>query len=223
MITNYEINKTYNRFRGVRECVGDMNVLTSLTAFFLMDASYDNFRKKVKTLPLKHQAKQIASKISRTYDSFFTRFFAPFSLDQRIYLGDKSDALREYIANDVELARLAMMDCHNQEDYDTQKTLADIWLCNRFASEAQEFYERTWKKKGFKFHGILFTQPEIDKDIDGVVKYTLDLAEYLFRDVKDITEKHQRRFQACVDALTRKICEFLMMDYNNEIARKKNG
>ena len=217
MCTNKEINSVYNAFRGVHGTAGDMNVLTSLVHFFLLDASYDNFRKNVKTLPLKHENKRIVKKMQETYDAFFIRFFAPFSLDQRIYLGDKSDALREYIANDVELARLAMMDCHNQETSDTQKKLADIWICNRFASEAQEFYERTWKRKGFKFHGVIYTQPEIDKDIDGIVKYTRELAEYLFRDVKDITENHRRRFQSCVDALTRKICDWINNDYKQEI------
>ena len=219
-MTNFEINRTYNEYRGVKGTVGDMNVLTSLVHFFLLDASYDNFRKNVKTLPLKHENKRIVKKMQETYDTFFTKFFAPFSLDQRIYLGDKSDALREHIANDVERARLAMMDCCSEEPIEIQTEIANIWLCNRFASEAQVFYQKTWKKDGFKLRGILFTKPDTDKEIDGILKYSLELTERLFGRGEDVTPKHYEKFQACVAALTRKICEFLSNDYRQEIARK---
>ena len=161
-MTNQEINRTYNAFRGVHSFQGDINVLTGMTHYFLMDASYDNFKHRIATRKLKHKEKQLVSKMARAYDSFFTRFLAPFSLDQRIFLGDKSDALREHIANDVERARLAMMDCCDDCDLGTQTEIADIWLCNRFASEAQEFYQRVWKKDGFMLRGMLFTKPDTD-------------------------------------------------------------
>ena len=217
MCTNKEINSVYNAFRGVHGTAGDMNVLTSLVHFFLLDASYDNFRKNVKTLPLKHENKRIVKKMQETYDAFFIRFFAPFSLDQRIFLGDKSDALREHIANDVERARLAMMDCCDDCDLDTQTEIADIWLCNRFASEAQGFYQRVWKKDGFMLRGMLFTKPDTDKDIDAILKYTLQLTEALYGGGEDVTPKHYEKFQACLAALTRKICDWINNDYKQEI------
>lgn len=221
MCTNEEINSVYNAFRGVKGYAGDTNVLTALTHYFLLDASYDNFRKHVKTLPLKHENKRIVKKMGELYDTFFTKFFAPFSLDQRIYLGDKSDELREHIANDVERARLAMMDCCSEETIENQTGIANIWLCNRFASEAQTFYQRTWKKDGFKMRGILFTKPDTDKDIDAILKYSIQLTEMLYGGGEDVTPKHYEKFQACVAAMTRKICEFLSNDYKQEISKKK--
>ena len=83
-MTNQEINLTYNRFRGVKSFQGDINVLTSILPYFLMDASYDNFNKHVRTMPLKHEEKKLVKRMGACYDSFFTRFLAPFSLDQRI-------------------------------------------------------------------------------------------------------------------------------------------
>lgn len=214
---NREINETYNRFRGVKSFQGDINVLTSILPYFLMDASYDNFNKHVRTMPLKHEEKKLVKRMGACYDSFFTRFLAPFSLDQRIYLGDKSDALREHIANDVERARLAMMDCCDDEDTDTQAEIANIWLCNRFASEAQSFYQRVWKKNGFKLRGILFTKPDIDKDIDAILKFSLELTERHYGRGEDATPKHYEKFQACLAALTRKICDWINNDYKHEI------
>lgn len=220
-MTNQEINLTYNAFRGVHSFQGDINVLTGMTHYFLMDASYDNFKHRIATRKLKHKEKQMVSKMARAYDSFFTRFLAPFSLDQRIFLGDKSDALREHIANDVERARLAMMDCCDDCDLDTQTEIADIWLCNRFASEAQGFYQRVWKKDGFMLRGMLFTKPDSDKDIDAILKYTLQLTEALYGDGEDVTPKHYEKFQACVEALTRKICVWLNEDYKNQIGDER--
>lgn len=216
-MTNQEINLTYNRFRDVKSFQGDINVLTGMVFYFLMDQSYDNFKHRIATRKLKHKEKQMVSKMARAYDSFFTRFLAPFTLDQRIYLGDKSDALREHIANDVERARLAMMDCCDECDLDTQKEIADIWLCNRFASEAREFYQRVWKKDGFMLRGVLFTKPDSDKDIDAILKYTLELTEMLYGRGEDVTPKHYEKFQACVEALTRKICDWLSEDYKEQM------
>lgn len=220
-MSNKEINRTYNAFRGVHGTVGDMNVLTGLTHFFLLDASYDIFRKHVRPLPLKQDAKKMIKRMGDIYDSFFKRFLAPFDLDQRIYLGDKSDALREHIANDVERARLAMMDCCEDNDIDTQTTIANIWLCNRFASEAREFYQRVWKKNGFKLRGALYTKPDSDRDIDGILKYSLLLTETLFGKGQDVSEKHFAKFQSCVSALTRRVADWINNDYIQEINDKR--
>lgn len=221
MITNEDINLTFNRFRGVQSFQGDINVLTSMLPYFLMDQSYDNFNKHVRTMPLKHEEKKLVKRMGASYDSFFTRFLAPFSLDQRIYLGDKSDALREHIANDVERARLAMMDCCDECDIKTQTEIANIWLCNRFASEAQSFYQRVWKKDGFMMRGMLFTKPDTDKDIDAILKFSLDLTESHYGRGEDVTPKHYEKFQACVEALTRKICAWLNEDYKNQIGDER--
>lgn len=216
MTTNAEINQTYNRFRGVKSVTGDLNVLTSLSHYFLADASYDIFRHHIKTLPLKHDAKVIVKKMSALYDSFFTRFLAPFTLEQREYLGDKSDELREYIKNDVERSRIAMMDCCDDEPIDIQTKIADIWLVNRFASEAQGFYQRTWKKAGFTMRGVLYTKPDTDRDIDGILKYTVSLTERLYGDGESVSEKHYEKFQKCVAAMTKSIVNWIKEDYTQE-------
>lgn len=221
MCTNSEINLIFNAFRGVKSTIGDMNVLTSLSHYFLLDASYDCFRHNVMTLPLKHDAKRIAKKMSCAYDAFFTKFLAPFSLDQRIYLGDKSDSLREYIANDVERARLAMMDCCRDRDVDTQAEIANIWLCYRFAVDAQKLYQKVWMKSGFKFCGALYKKPDTDMDIDAIAKLSFDLDTILHGELdEDPAQKYIDKFQACVDALTRKICDWINRDYTSEIKSK---
>lgn len=112
-----------------------------------------------------------------------------------------------------------MMDCCEENDIDTQTTIANIWLCNRFASEARDFYQRVWKKDGFRMRGAIYTKPDSDKDIDGILKYTVLLTETLYGEREDVSEKHFAKFQSCVSALTRKIADFLNKDHYDEIRR----
>lgn len=216
MITNADINLTINKFRGVNGYTGEINSLAAITHFFLMDASYDVYNKCIRTLPLRHNAKAISEKMHRCYNQFFRKFFAAFNDDQRNFILDKCDAMLESISNGVEISRLAMMDCCDDEDVDTQKKIADLWLVNRFASEAQSFYRRTWKKSGFKLRGALFTKDDVDKDIDGILKYSLELAIELYGEGENVSPKHHQKLQDTVASLTRRICEFINRDYRND-------
>lgn len=213
MTTNAEINLTINKFRGVNGYTGEIGSLAAITHFFLLDASYDVYNKCIRTLPLRHKAKAISEKMHRCYNNFFRRFFAAFNEEQRSFILDKCDALLEYISDGVEISRLAMMDCCEEENVDRQKKIADLWLVNRFASEAQAFYRRTWKKAGFKLRGALFTKDDIDKDIDGILKYSLELAIELYGEGENVSPKHHKKLQDTVASLTRRICEFINRDY----------
>ena len=215
-MTNADINLTINKFRGVNGYTGEINSLAAITHFFLMDFSYDVYNKCIRTLPLRHNAKAISEKMHRCYNQFFRKFFAAFNEDQRNFILDKCDAMLDSISNWVEISRLAMMDCCDDEDIETQKKIADLWLVNRFSSEAQSFYRRTWKKAGFKLRGALFTKDDVDKDIDGILRYSLELAIELYGDGEDVSEKHHKKLQDTVASLTRRICEFINRDYWND-------
>lgn len=212
-MTNKDINLAYNRYRGVHGYTGEISSLAAITHVFLLDASYDVYNKRIKTLPLRHKAKVLSENMHRCYNQFFRKFFAPFNEEERAFILDKCDAMLEHISHGVEISRLAMMDCCNSEDVDRQAKIADLWLCNRFASEAQSFYRRTWKKAGFKLRGVLFTKDDIDKDIDGILKYSLALAIELYGEGEDVSPKHHKKLQDTVASLTRRICEFINQDY----------
>lgn len=215
-MTNKDINLQYNQFRGVNGYTGEIGSLAAITHFFLMDCSYDVYNKRIKTLPLRHKAKELSEKMHRCYNQFFRRFFAAFNEEQRSFILDKCDAMLDHISNGVEISRLAMMDCCSDEDVERQARIADLWLVNRFASEAQAFYRRTWKRAGFKLRGALFTKDDVDKDIDGILKYSLALAIELYGEGENVSPKHHKKLQDTVASLTRRICEFINRDYWND-------
>lgn len=215
-MTNAEINTTINKFRGVTTFIGDNNAITACVYFMLFDASYQVFCKKIRTLPLRHQNKKIVGDMQRAYDSFFHRFFLPFSDDQRDFLLEKCDELQEVIAHNAALARYAMMDCCSDEPLERQEKIADLWLCNRFASEALGFYKRVWKKSGFKFWGVIYTKDDADPDICKVLRRSIDLVESLYGGGEWVNEKHQAKLQTCVSALTHCIARWVSNDFKQE-------
>ena len=231
-MTNREINEAINRFRGVKEVIGEMNALTAIAYFFLMDASYQVFNESVRTQPYRHDAKRIVNSMRDAYNAFFRKFFAAFNREQTDYLIDKADAMEESIAHNVEIARIAMMECCNEEPLDVQSKISNIWLCNRLAREAQDFHINSWKGSGFilrgktksgvRYNGGLFTKGIIDPNIDAVAKRSAELSLTLFGDGDNPAEKHRKRIQQAVSALTRKIYEWINNEYKSENSQEDN-
>lgn len=215
-MTNKQINEIINKYRGVTTFIGDASALTAVVYYFLLDASYQVFCKRIRNLPVKREAKKLVSGMQAAYDSFFRRFHAPFTVDQQGFLLEKCDEMQEVIAHNADIARYAMMDCCGDEPIEKQEKIADLWLCNRYASEAHGFYKRVWKKSGFKFYGVIYTKDDADPDICKILRNTVDLAELLYGGGEWVSEKHQEKLQKCVDALTNKIAQWVSNDFKNE-------
>ena len=232
-MTNKEINEAINRFRGVKDVIGDMSALTAIAYFFLMDASYQVFNKSVRTQQYRHDSKRLVNSMRDAYNAFFRKFFAAFNREQTEYLIDKADAMEESIAHNVEIARIAMMECCNGEPLDVQVKISNIWLCNRLAREAQDFHINSWRGAGFilrgktesgvRYNGGLFTKGMIDINIDAVARRSAELSLTLFGDGDDPSEKHHKRIQQAVSALTRKIYEWINNEYKSENSQENDS
>lgn len=216
MASNKEINNAIHRFRGVKEYNGDLNSLSAVVYFFLMDASYQVFVKKVRPLPHRHQAKKKVSEISAAYNAFFERFFAAFDLEQRDYLNDKAEEMEQALAHHIEIAKIQRMNCCIEETPEVQERISDIWLCNRLAYEAMQHYGETWKSGGFKFRGMLFTKEDRDLNIEKVVKQTKNLSQFLYGDDASVKEKYLTQINLAMSILTKKIASWVIGDYKQE-------
>lgn len=213
-MTNKEINEAIHRYRGVKDFRGDLNSLSAVTYFFLMDASYQIFTKRVRPLEYKHSNKKIVSRIGAAYNRFFDRFFAAFNQDQRDYLIDKADDMESFLNHHIEVAKLQMMNYCINETQEVQSRISDIWLCNRLAYEAMGHYGLTWKKGGFEFRGAIYAKQDRDDNIETVVKQTQMLSLSLFGDSEDGKEKYYKQIQLAMQILTKKITEWVTNDYN---------
>lgn len=216
-MTNKEINNSIHKYRGVKDYNGDLNSLSAVVYFFLMDSSYQLFVKKVRPLPHRHKAKKMVSEIGAAYNAFFERFFAAFDLEQRDYLNDKAEEMELALAHHIEVAKIQRMNCCIEETPEVQDRISDIWLCNRLAYEAMRHYGETWKSGGFKFRGMLFTKEDRDKNIEKVVKLTKVLSKTLYGDEAEVKEKHLVQINLAMSILTKKITSWVIGDYKQEL------
>lgn len=218
-MTNKEINEAIHSYRGVKNFRGDLNSLSAVTYFFLMDAAYQVFDKRIRPLQYKHKEKQVVGRIRAAFNDFFDRFFAAFSQDQREYLIDKADEMETYLEHHIEVARFQMTNCCIGEPADVQNRIADLWLCNRLAYEAMGHYGETWKKSGFKLRGAIYTKEDRESRMETVIQQTKDLSKSLFGEGAEVKEKYYKQIVLAMEILTKKIAEWVVNDYNNELRK----
>lgn len=216
-MTNVEINNAIHRYRGVKNFRGDLHSLSAVCYFFLLDASYQVFDKKIKPLPFKHQDKKLVGRIKQAYNDFFDRFFAAFSQEERDYLIDKADEMEAFLEHHIEVARMQMLNCCIDYPVEVQEQIADLWLCNRLAYEAMSHYAATWKKGGFKLYGAVYTKQDRNKQLEVIVQQTKNLSKSLFGDEDDVKEKYLAQIHLSMSILTKKICEWVSEDYRREV------
>ncbi len=221
-MTNKQINESIHKYRGVKGFNGDLNSLSAVIYFFLMDASYQVFSKRVKPLKYKHEDKQTVSRISKAYNAFFDRFFAAFNQDERDYLIDKADEMEAHIEHHVEVARIQMMNCCIEESQEVQERLTDLWLCNRLTYEAMGHYGATWKRGGFKMRGALYTKEDRDPNMETVIKQTRNLSLSLYGEGGEVKEKYYNQLQLAMQILTKQIAAWVLEDYKKELNENSN-
>lgn len=207
-MTNAECVDTYLKHRGMVQCKGTTNVLSSLMFYFLMDASYQVFINDVKKLPVKRKAKQCLTRIKNSFDFFLAKFRAAFSGEQLEYILDKVDAFEEWLAHDLWIAKIGMMEACNHLPIDQQEKIASLWLCHLLASDAQDMYGECYLNSS--------REPQKDYDIGVVASQTKELSRLIFPDEERITQKQFDRVQLAVKVLAKKICEYIYNDYKIE-------
>ena len=222
-MTNREINEALHKFRGVKEFNGDLNSLSAVIYFFLMDASYQVFSKSVRPLKYRHQDKQTINRISGAYNAFFERFFTAFSEEQRDYLIDKADEMEAFIAHHVDVAKLQMMNCCIDETPEVQERLAEIWLCNRLAYEAIAYYGAMWKRGGFKLRGTVYTKEDRDIHMEAIIKQTRNLSLSVYGEGGIVKEKYYNQLNLAMNILTKKVAEWVIEDYKKEVYEQSNN
>ena len=211
-MTNKEINDALLKHRGYRQYHGNKDNLSPLMFFFLMDASFQVFDKDVSKQVCKGKEKAYMRRMKEAYHLFFKDFFAAFDIEQTDYLMDKVDAFEEYIQHHLDIAEIAIQECDNSLPIETQREISRTWLCNLLAADAQDFHGECWKTGR--------RQPLCNRYIDQVLKASKEYARLRFGEGPVMTERQFTRVQDSVRIIARKVCAWILSDYNQEIAKK---
>jgi len=213
MVTNKEINEALLKRRGYRQYVGNKDNLSPIMYFFLADASYQIFVKRVRVQSCSGLQSKALKKMKESYHLFFTNFFSAFSPDQSDYIIDKADELEEFIMPHTDIAEIAIQECVNYLPIEIQKEMSAVWLCNLLAADAKDFHGECWKTGT--------GQPLHDPYLDSIVKAGSDFHRLRFGAGPDLSDKQFDRVQASVKVIANKICDWIFQDYRKEISHAR--
>lgn len=105
--------------------------------FLIADCAYQEFCSGVKPLHLKQEQKRMQKNWLADYHQFNQRLFSCLNADERDFTIELMDAYSEFIQNDVMVMRVALMNLVNGCEFEDQKSIASLLLCNIFAQVAQ--------------------------------------------------------------------------------------
>ncbi len=130
-----------------------------ILAFLIADCAFQEFCEGVKPLGLKHEMKKKQSEWLWNYHTFNKRLFICLDEDQKDFVIDMMDAYEEFIRNDVMLMRVALMNLVGGCEFEDQKNIASLMLCNIFAQTAQITWGLVFKNDRGRDERV----PELDR------------------------------------------------------------
>ncbi len=128
-MTNRELIQAYIKKTGVLKRGSEDNPMP-LLPFLIMDIQYQIFCKEIRPVECRHQMNRYKHIWAENYNRFNQRFFRAFTPEQVEAVGDMMEGYEEYVANDVMIARVALMNELSDEDFSTQQLLSAVLLCN---------------------------------------------------------------------------------------------
>lgn len=213
-MTNKEICEAILKRRGYTQYHGNKDNLSSITYFFLMDASRQFFD-DVKKQDAKGQQKKLRNQMEQGYHLFFKNFFSAFNAEQTDYIMDKVDSFEEYLSHHICIAEIAMQECDNSKPIEVQREMSRVWLCNILAADAQDYHGECWKTGS--------AQNLYDRYIDQVIKASKEYARLRFGEGPSLTEKQFVRVQQAIKIIANKVVQWVVQDYKNELAKKNES
>lgn len=128
----------YNKLRRV-----DGESWDPLMPFLLMDCVYQIYDKDIKTLPLRHESKQIRNIWRDNYNKLNKHFFLAFNEEQEDEVIKMMDEFEAFIKNDLDRTKFAFMNCINDQEIEDRKIIASCLLvCSLTCAADYIFAER---------------------------------------------------------------------------------
>ena len=121
----------------VRQGKAGDNDPAPLLPFLIMDCAYSEFAREIVPLDMRHTLKQMRKAWLADYHTFNSRLFHCLDAEQTDFVIDLMDQYEEFIANETMFIRVAVMNMVKGCDFDDQKIIGSLMLCNVFSQVAQ--------------------------------------------------------------------------------------
>ena len=121
--------------------------LEPLLPFLQMDCMYQIYCKDIKPLELRHEMKQLRKRWIDTYNIFNRRFFCAFTQEEQYEVVDKMDEFETYIANDVMIAKVQVMNVLSDLETNQAIVCSSLILCNVLCQAAGIIWKHVYKTR----------------------------------------------------------------------------
>lgn len=204
-MTNAEINGAYLTYRHMHNDKGNIDNLSPLMHYFLMDCSYQVYCAEIQHLALTQLSAKHRSRIRKGFHDFFSSVHLAFTPEQLDYLLDKVDSFQKYIHNSIERCKVAVLDCFATGAFNERLLASNIWLMNALAADAAGYMECCYLTSSGK--------PQQDVNINAVIVGSKSLAKCLCRCGESVEQSKADILQKNVSALAKDICKWVYKDY----------
>lgn len=172
-----------------------------ILAFLIADCAFQEFCEGVKPLGLKHELKKKQSAWLSDYHAFNKRLFICLDAEQQDFVIDMMDAYEKFIQNDVMRMRVALMNLVGGCEFEDQKHIASLMLCNIFSQTAQIAWGLVYKDgKG---------RGERAVELDRMKRISHHLANSVALLSGDINPNQDKALNASVEAFMNKTVKWL--------------
>lgn len=108
-----------------------------LLPYLMVDGMYCLYFEHIAELNVRHRLKHLKTQWETNYRRFLSKFMCVFSEDELVDLCDIMNDFSDFIHNDVEILRVAIMRQLDKYDLETRKTLSAVIACNHLLQSAQ--------------------------------------------------------------------------------------
>lgn len=178
-----------------------------ILAFIIMDAAQYEFQKEIAPLHMHHNLKRWRKQWQADYHTFNQRLFSCLDAAQTDFTIEMMDEYTAAVDYDIMLMRVAVMDLVNGLEFNDQRLVASLMLCNIFSQVAQI----TW---GLVFHttkGHDARCPELDR----LRNYSHKLANGVVLIPEDIDPNASPKLHDAVESFMDKTTKWLKT-YKND-------
>ena len=190
------------------------HTLETILPFLMLDVNYQILQSTVKPIDSKHEMQTQKSRWSDASNRLYKRFFRAFTVDEQNEVIDKMDDFENWIANDVMIAKVQIMNFLQDLDFDIQKTCAELMIANIMAQSAQIVWGNCYKTS------TMHNQKNMD--IQAIEKASSRFMNLFHSAVSNrhVNPNQSKPIVAAVDVLCQKMIKWLYKDRPEEESQK---
>lgn len=203
-MTNDEICDKFLASMGYTRVSG--HTLEPVLPALMLDLNYQIFQQEVKPLNCKQNMKVFKNRWIDAYNRFNTRFFKAFTQDEADEVIDRMDEFENWIANDVMITKVQIMNLLDDLPFETAKTCASLMIANILAQSAGIVWSHCYKtKSGYDCKNM---------DIYAIERASASFMNLYHKAISQRNVKPSESKPICdaVDVLCNKMIKFLYKD-----------